>query len=104
MPPMMSGRLGSRRWRSKPWPTRNGSAGGFGVAATEGWCSAWTAAATARDGLGRRRSDGWAEGGKGPARSRGAVEMGEETRKREEAFGAVAMAPLLVLVLTWWAR
>jgi hypothetical protein len=30
--------------------------------------------------------------------------MGEETRKREEAFGAVAMAPLLVLVLTWWAR
>jgi hypothetical protein len=86
MPPMMSGRLGSRRWRSKPWPTRNGSAGGFGVAATAGWCSAWTAAAMAGDGLGRRRmEDGWAEGGKDPALARGAVEMGEEARKREEA-------------------
>jgi hypothetical protein len=85
MPPMMSGRSGSRRWRSKPWPTRNGSAGGFGAAVNAGWCSAWTAAAAAGDGLGRSRRDGWADGGQGPARIRGAVEMGEEARKREEA-------------------
>ena len=99
MPPMMSGRSGSRRWRSNPCPTRNGSAGGFGAAATAGWCSAWTAVATTGDGLCRRRRDGRAEGGQdaaGPARVRGAVEMEEEPRKRE---GAVAMAPLLVM--TW---
>jgi hypothetical protein len=59
----MSGRSDSRRWRSKPWPTRNGSAGGFGAA---GWCSAWTVAVAAGDGLGRSRRDGWADGGQSP--------------------------------------
>ena len=52
----------------------------------------------AGDGLCRRRRDGRAEGGQdaaGPVRVRGAVEMGDEDRKREEA---VAMAPLLVVV------
>ena len=55
----------------------------------------------AGDGLCRRRRDGRgrrAEGGQdaaGPVRVRGAVEMGDEARKREEA---VAMAPLLLLV------
>ena len=85
MPPMMRGSPGSRRWRSKPWPTRNGRAGGFGAAAaaTAGWCSAWSAATTA-GGCCRRRRD--ARAGKGVAWMRvlGAVEMGE-ARKREEA-------------------
>lgn len=82
MPPMMSGRPGSRRWRSKPWPTRNGRAGGFGAAATAGWCSAWSAAATARDGR-RGRRDGRAGHGEEGVRVLGAV-VGE-ARKREEA-------------------
>lgn len=89
MPPMMRGRPGSRRWRSKPWPTRNGSAGGFGAAATAGWCSAWTAAAANVDGR-RRRRDGRAGEAEGVDRARavGAVATGE-ARKSEEA---VAMA------------
>jgi hypothetical protein len=86
----MSGRSDSRRWRSKPWPTRNGSAGGFGAAGNAGWCSAWTVAVAAGDGLGRSRRDGWADGGQSPAWFRGAVGMGEGVRRlgrRGEAGG-----------------
>lgn len=60
--------------------------GAFATAA-EGWCSAWSADATTRDGC-RRRRDGRAGEGLGCARVLDAVEMGE-ARNREEA---VAMA------------
>jgi hypothetical protein len=105
MPPMMSGRSGSRRWRSKPWPTRNGRTGGFGAAATAGWCSDWTAAATTWDVRRGRRDGRHGEGHGWAARTRaralGAVEMGDEIRKREEE-GAEAMAPLLAVGIARW--
>lgn len=51
MPPMINGRPGSRRWRSNPWPTRNGRDGGGGECTgssfTESCFSAWRAAAAA---------------------------------------------------------
>jgi len=75
------------RIRSPAPPKSSERARADRAVANAGWCSAWTAAATAGDGLGRRGSDGWAEGGQDPARAGGAVEMGEETRKREEALG-----------------
>jgi len=57
--------------------------------ANAGWCSAWTAAATAGDGLGRRHNDGWAEGGKDPARWRWGRKPGRGRRRWGRAAGRV---------------
>jgi len=56
-----------------------------------------------RDGRGRPRPEAQRRLG-GGREGPDALEMEEETRKREEALGAVAMAPQPLLVLTWWAR
>ncbi|RWW60050.1 hypothetical protein BHE74_00032980 [Ensete ventricosum] len=53
MPPMINGRPGSRRWRSNPWPTRNGRDGGSGECTGSSFpefCfSTWRAAAAVSD-------------------------------------------------------
>jgi len=77
------------RIRSPAPPKSSERARADRAVANAGWCSAWMAAATAGDGLGRRHNDGWAEGGKDPARWRWGRKPGRGRRRWGRAAGRV---------------